>query len=558
MQKHLIIIGGVAAGTKAAAKARRDDPDLKITLYTEGRHISYSACGMPYYIEDIIKDEKKLIVRTPEYFKEKENIDIFIRHRVTKILPEEHRVEIINLETGEKFFDQYSKLLIATGARAFVPPIDGVELKNVFVLKEIEDAVAIKEAVNSSRNVVIAGGGYIGIELLESFSAYNTDITMLERAPQILNNFDADFASQVQNYLTGQKNIKIITNDGIKRLIGDDNGFVKQVETDNGNFIDADVVILAIGVRPNIEVAKDAGIEIGEAGAIKVNPRMQTNIADIFAAGDCTETINMVTGKNVWIPLGSTANKMGRVAAINITGGHEEFKGVLGSMAVKAFDFTISKTGLSEKEAKEQGYDYVLAILTHRDKSGYMPDAQDITIKMLAEKISGRLLGAQIIGKGNADKRVNVIATALTAKMTVEEFMQTDLSYAPPYSSSIDPLLVAAQILQSKLKKSIESISPEELQKYLEKKKKCAIIDIRTPSEFKKWHIESSENLSFGDIDEKLSEMNQEIILCCDGGMESFMATKQLIKKGFKNIKFVDGGIDCIKNRCECRKNNAI
>lgn len=548
MQKQLIIIGGVAAGTKAAAKARRESPDLKITLYTESRYISYSACGMPYYIENLIKDEKRLIVRTPEYFKEREDIDIHIKHKVTRILPEENKVEVENLETGEKFIDEYSKLLIATGSRAFVPDIEGVKLQNVFVLKDIDDAVEIKKNIKQSKKVVIVGGGYIGLELLESFKAHDTDLTMIDRSQQILNTFDLDISSHIQNYLIEEKNINIITNESMKRLIGDSKSFVKQVETSGGKIINADMVILALGVRPNIELAKEAGIEIGETGAIKVNERMQTNFPDVFAAGDCVETINIVTDKSVWIPLGSTANKMGRIAAINITGGYEEFKGITGSMVVKIFDYTASKTGLSEKEAKELGYDYVIAILMHRDKSGYMPDAKEITIKMIAEKSSGRILGAQVIGKGDADKRVNVVAAALTANMTVKEFMGIDLTYAPPYSPSIDPILIAAQMLYSKLKKEVGSITPEELQKHLKQREKAAIIDIRTPSEFKAWHIENSQNVLFEDLEEKIGQANRETILCCEGGMESYLLTLQLMEKGYQNIRFVDGGMNFYKN----------
>jgi len=548
MQKQLIIIGGVAAGTKAAAKARRESPDLKITLYTESRYISYSACGMPYYIENLIKDEKRLIVRTPEYFKEREDIDIHIKHKVTRILPEENKVEVENLETGEKFIDEYSKLLIATGSRAFVPDIEGVKLQNVFVLKDIDDAVEIKKNIKQSKKVVIVGGGYIGLELLESFKAHDTDLTMIDRSQQILNTFDLDISSHIQNYLIEEKNINIITNESMKRLIGDSKNFVKQIETSEGKLINADMVILALGVRPNIELAKEAGIEIGETGAIKVNERMQTNFPDVFAAGDCVETINIVTDKSVWIPLGSTANKMGRIAAINITGGYEEFKGITGSMVVKIFDYTASKTGLSEKEAKELGYDYVIAILMHRDKSGYMPDAKEITIKMIAEKSSGRILGAQVIGKGDADKRVNVVAAALTANMTVKEFMGIDLTYAPPYSPSIDPILIAAQMLYSKLKKEVGSITPEELQKHLKQREKAAIIDIRTPSEFKAWHIENSQNVLFEDLEEKIGHANRETILCCEGGMESYLLTLQLMEKGYQNIRFVDGGVNFFKN----------
>lgn len=548
MKEHLIIIGGVAAGTKAAAKARREKTNLKITLYTDIEHISYSACGMPYYIEDVIKSENSLIVRTPKYFKEKENIDILLKHRVTKIFPEEYKVEVENLETGEKFVDEYSKLLIATGASPVKPDIEGVELENIFVLKEIEDSIKIKNRLKDAKKVVIAGGGYIGMELLESFSVYDAEVTLIERSAQILNTFDSDMSSHIQKYLTEEKNINIITNDGIKRIIGDDSGFVKRIETTNGDFIEADTLILALGVRPNVNLAVDSGIKTGKTGAIEVNELMQTNFPDIYAAGDCAETINMLTGKNVWIPLGSTANKMGRVAAINITGGYEKFNGVLGSMVVKIFDYTAAKSGLSEKEAKNFGYDYVLAILSHRDKSGYMPDSQDIMIKMLADKHTGKLLGIQAIGKGDADKRVNVVAAALTANMTVEEFMGIDLTYAPPYSSAIDPVLVAAQILYSKLNKEIDSITPDEFQKFLQKREKAVIVDVRIPVKYSSWHIKNSKNIPDGSFEEEIQDKDKEIVLCCDGGMESYIFALKLKEKGYKNIKFVDGGIDFLKD----------
>ncbi len=550
MQKHLIIIGGVAAGTKAAAKARRESPSLKITLYTQSRHVSYSACGMPYFIGDIVQDEKKLIIRTPEYFKEKENIDIKIKHRVIEIFPEEHRVEVENIETGEKFFDEYSKLLIATGSSAFVPDIEGNNLQNVFILKDIENAVNIKNAIKNSKKAVIVGGGYIGLELLESFEPYNIDLTIIDRSQQILNTFDLDMSSYLQKYIQEEKNIKILTGESLTKIIGNKKGCVTGIETSSGKFIEADIIILALGIKPNIEIAKKAGIEIGKTGAIKVNQRMQTNFPDVFAAGDCVETTNMITEKQVWVPLGSTANKMGRTAAINITGGYDEFKGILGSMVVKIFDYTASKSGLSEKEAKDLGYDYLIAILSSRDKSGYMPDAKEITIKMIAQKDSGRLLGVQIIGKGDADKRVNIVAAALAANMKVKDFCGIDLTYAPPYSASIDPILAAAQILESKLKKDVAGITPEELQKFLKTREKAAIIDIRTPSDFKAWHIENSLNISIEELEEKIFEKNHKTILGCAEGMESYIMALKLMEKGYKNIKFIDGGINFIKNTC--------
>lgn len=554
MQEHLIIIGGVAAGTKAASKTRRENSELKITLYTEEEYISYSACGTPYYIGNVIHDESRLQVRSPEAFKTRENIDIKLLHRVTKIISEKNRLIIKNLKTQEEFEDEYTQLLIATGSRPFVPPIEGTGLNNVFSLKSISDSVKIKQAAKSSKNAVIIGAGYIGLELAESFREIGLETAIIEMAPQVLNTFDPDLANQIKTYMEEEKGVNIILEDSVVALRGNDEENLTEVRTKSGKTIKADLAVIAVGVKPNVEIAQEAGVELGESGAIKVNKRMQTNIPNIYAAGDCVESINRVTGNPVWVPLGSTANKHGRVAAINITGGYAEFKGILGSAVTKIFDYTASISGINEKTAKKHDIEYELAIVSHKDKSGYMPDANEITIKLLAEKNTGRLLGVQAIGKGDADKRVNVIAAALTAGMTVSEFLQTDLTYAPPYSPAIDPLLVAAQILEKKIKRGISSISPQDLQKYLEEKKPCAVIDIRKPEEFQEWHLEQAKNMSSEELEEKILNSNHEnILICCDEGMKSYLESLKLKEKGCKNVTFIDGGINYLKNIPEYR-----
>lgn len=514
MPKHLIIIGGVAAGTKAASKARREDNNLKITLYTEEKYISYSACGMPYYIQGVIPSEQRLLVRSPEEFKERENIDIKILHRVTKIDPENNKVTVKNLETEEGFEDEYTNLLISTGSRAIVPELEGVDTNKVYKLKTIDDAIKIKEAVKSAKRGVIIGGGYIGVEMAEALHSLGMETTVIERAPQVLTTFDPDLAYQVQRHME-EKGVKVLVNT-------DASGELEEIKQ-------ADIIIMAVGVRPNIDLAREAGVKIGETGAIKVNERMQTSIPNIYAAGDCAETHNRITGKDVWIPLGSTANKQGRIAAMNITGEYAEFGGVLGSLVVKVFDFTASKSGLSEKEAKMLGLEYEIAIVPHRDRSGYMPNARDIIVKMIAERKTGRLLGVQAIGEGDADKRVNVVASAMTGNMTVFDFMQSDLTYAPPYSPAIDPLLIAAQILENKIKKQVVSISPQELQKL----SGASVIDIR--------------GLSTEELAEKiLKDSRKGVFLCCDRGMRSYLETLRLREKGCNDVGFVDGGTNLL------------
>jgi len=555
MQKHLIIIGGVAAGTKAASKARREDPDLKISLYTEEKYISYSACGLPYYISGTIQNEKKLLVRTSEDFKEKEHIDIYLQHRVTRIIPEKKAVMVKNLDMSEEFEKEYTCLLVATGSSPIMPPLAGINLKNIFKLKSIEDGIKIKQSVKSAKRAVIVGAGYIGLEMAEAFHELGIKTTIIERTSHILSTFDPDMTDQIRTYLEEEKDLKIITDDSVTGFIGDNKGNLIEIQTQNGQNIKADLAVIAVGVKPNTQIAREAGIKLGKSGAILVNERMQTNYPNIYAAGDCVETINRITNEQTWVPLGSTANKQGRVAAINITGGYAEFKGILGSMVVKIFDYTASKTGLNEKEAKNFGFNYEIAIVSHRDRSGYMPEAKGIILKVMADRKTGNFLGIQAIGKGDADKRVNVIATAITANMTVEKFIQTDLTYAPPYSSAIDPLLIATQILESKFKKGIGSISPQNLQKYLEKEKLCCVVDIRNSEEYESWHIEQAKNVLPKDLERIVAgENHKNILVCCDKGIDGYLKSLKLKKNGCKNVNFIDGGVNYLKNLPEYRK----
>lgn len=446
MTETIIIIGGVAAGAKAAAKARRQDPTANISIFTEENYISYSACGLPYYIEDVIKDSKKLLIRSPETFRDKENIEINLNHRVIRINPNNKTIVIQNLINNSINEVEYTKLLIATGAKPYIPKIEGTQLKNVFTLRSVTDGMAIKEHLNEMKKAVIVGGGLIGLEMVEAFSNVGLEVTLIEKREHILSVMDKEIATQVEEYLIKEKGIKIQNNTMLTAINGE-NTKVKSISTNKNETIEADIVLLSIGVTPEIELAKAAGIEIGKSGAIKVDYKMETSMKDIFAAGDCAEQMHIITGKPVWYPLGSTANKQGRVAAINMTGGHEGFRGVLGSLVTKVFDYTISKTGLSEKEALDNGYEVLTAITSYRDRAGYMPGAEKITIKVIADKNTKRLLGCQAIGKGDADKRVNVVAAAITAGMTVDQFMAIDLTYAPPYSPSIDPILITVKML---------------------------------------------------------------------------------------------------------------
>lgn len=441
MSKHLIIIGAVAAGTKVAAKARRECEELKITVYTAEEYISYAGCGLPYFISDDIKHKGELLVKTVEDFKSKDNITINILSKVTKIDPVKKEVTVLNIKENKEFVDKYDFLLIATGASPIIPALEGIHLKNIFTLRSVSDALNIKNLINTGniKRAVIIGGGLIGMECTEAFVKRGIEVTVIELVDQILSPLDKDMADIVEKHCS-QKGVAFLKSDGVKSFVGDKSGKVCKVITNN-NEVEADIVLLSIGIKPNVDIAREAGIEIGITKAIKVNKRMQTNFSDIYAAGDCVESHNMVTNKPIWLPLGSVANKQGRIAAINLTGGNEEFQGVLGSLIAKVFDLTVAKTGLSKKDAIKLGYNYEAVVVT----------GKDMTVKLLVNKDNHRLLGCEIVGESLVDNIIDFIATSITVGMKLEDFISLDLAYKPSSSITIDIILTATTKLKDKL-----------------------------------------------------------------------------------------------------------
>lgn len=446
----IIIIGGVAAGAKAAAKTKRLLPDCEVHIYTQDTFVSYSSCGLPYYIAGDFQDWHKLIVRTKDEF-EKSGVHIHTLNKVTKILPADKKILVKNLETNECTFIEYDKLIIATGSASFKPEIKNIDLKNVYTLKTLQDGIDIREKMEKSDHITIVGGGYIAVELIEAFVKNGKNVTVIERSAFILSVFDEEISSLIQNFILehSENKVKILNDDSVSEFVGKEK--VTGVITSKGYGFETDMVVIATGVRPVVDIATEAGIELGSTGAIKVNSRMQTNIPDIYACGDCVEKINMITHTPVWLPLGSTANKEGRVAAINACGGVEDFEGILNSAVLRYHTLSISMTGLTEKTAQKLGFDTVSVVITKRDKAGYMPEVQNVTLKLIADRRTHRVLGAQAIGYGNADKRVNTISVGILGGMRVEDLLDVDLTYAPPFSTSIDILISAARILKSKL-----------------------------------------------------------------------------------------------------------
>jgi NADPH-dependent 2,4-dienoyl-CoA reductase/sulfur reductase-like enzyme/rhodanese-related sulfurtransferase len=547
--KNFVIIGASAAGLKAASKARRRDHDMNITVFHKGTFISFAACGLPYYVGGTIDKQEALysnllgVPRNPQFFKKMKNLDVRIRHEVTSIDPKKKRVVGKNLDTGEDFSAEYDALLLAVGAGAVIPPIPGIELKNIHTLQSIEDAEALRLLVGKGKKGVIIGGGFIGLEAAESLVARGVETTLVEKMDQIMLGLDYEMSVMVRRHLEA-KGVGVRTSDGVVEFKGDDSGNVRQVVTEHG-VLDADIVVLGIGVRPNTSLASDAGLKLGETGAIKVDEYMRTNNPDIYAAGDCVETRHIVCDRSVFIPLGSTANKQGRIVAMNITGGRESFPGVLGTMVFKTFDINVGRTGLTERDARQMGFDVETVIVPGPDRAHYYPTAKLIAIKLVGEKKTGRLLGAQVVGMGDVDKRTDVFAALIDSGATAGALGNLDLCYAPPYSSPIGPALTAVNVLRNKLSGDARGVSPITVKQKLDKGEEFVFLDVRNQNEFDEVHIKDTVLIPLGQLKERLDELpkDKEIIAFCKISLRGYEACKILDAAGFKDTKFMDGGV---------------
>lgn len=452
MAEKVVIIGGGAAGPKTAAKLRRERKDIKIDLYTQEDIISYSACGLPYYIENIIPNSDILIMRTPEDFK-KQDIDVHIKQKCIKVNTEEQTVLIEDLISKNIYEVKYNILVIATGATPIMPQIANINLKNIFTLRTIQDGINIKNKMLNSKKAVLLGGGYISIEVMEALVHNNLQVTLIEKNSQILKVFDEDFTQRITDYIIGRNpgQVNILTNEEVVAFMGNDKGEVTTVITASGKEIETDLVVLGTGVKPNTDFLEGSGIKLSINNSIKVDKTLKTSKNGIYAVGDCTDNFNLITNKYTWVPMGSTANKEGRCAAINIAGGNCLFDGILNSTITKYFDLTISIIGISYKEAIEHGFQPEYAIVTKRDKAGYMPNNGTMTLKLIVDKNTHTILGIQGIGEGEVNQRINAVIPAILSKTKLESFMNLDLPYSPPYSPAIDPVLNAAQIIYQKI-----------------------------------------------------------------------------------------------------------
>ena len=444
----LIIIGGDAAGMTAASKVRREQPEREIMVFERGNHTSYSACGMPYYIAGLVESEEELITRKPEVFRKKQNIDVRIRHEVIEIDIKNKRVKVKNIDQEKDFWESWDDLLIATGASPVVTKMENMDASGVFALSTLQSGIDVFNFIKEKKpaKAVVVGGGYIGVEMAEALLYRSMDVTLIDMAPQLMATFDKDMADLILEYMKKQQ-VKIFLKEKLVKFEKNADVSVKSVIT-NKQTIPADTVILGMGIKPNSELAASAGINLGAGDAIQVNKRLETSVPHVWAAGDCAESFHLVTQKQVHIALGTVANKHGLVAGINISGGSAEFPGVLGTAITKFKEMEISRTGLSEKEAKDLGVDYDAETITSVSQAGYYPGSETISVKLLVNKPTQRILGGQIVGFRGAGKRIDTIAMAITAGFTVQQLMDLDLAYAPPFSIVWDPVQITARKLR--------------------------------------------------------------------------------------------------------------
>ena len=535
---RIVIIGAVAAGTSAAAKARRNSEDAEIILYDKDGDISYSGCGMPYYVGGLLESVDELTPRDPAFFKSKYNVDVFIRHEVLTIDPKQKQMTVRNLKTGAVFADHYDKLVLATGASSVVPPIAGADRPHVFTLRNIADVRRIKAFLDERmpRTAVIIGSGFIGLEMCENLRELDIAVSLIEKLPHVTPALDDDMAVHVESYLI-DNDIPVYTNATVQEITD------VAVTLADGAAIPAEMVLIAAGVRPNTGLAKAAGCALGVAGAIRVSTRMETSLPDIYACGDCIEDYDVVTGQPFYRPLGSTANKTGRIAGDCVTGGDLEFRGVLGTGIFRVFDMAVAQTGLTEREARAQGFDVAVCHNIKPDKPEYM-GGREMIIKGVADRQSGRLLGAQIVGFEGVDKRIDVFVTAITFKAKAEDLFHLDLAYAPPFSTTKDPVMYTGMILENNIHRGRRQVTAAELDQLMQSGKPYTLIDARTKSQYADGHIDTARSIPHADLRAAADKLDKRatIVTYCNKGVTGNAAQNILMNKGFQDVYSLSGG----------------
>ena len=537
----VVIVGGVAGGATAAARIRRLNEQAEIVVFERSGYISYANCGLPYYIGGVITDPEELTLQTPESFFSRFRVDMKVRHEVTAIHPDRKTVSVINLETGETFEESYDKLLLSPGAKPTQPRLPGVGLSKLFTLRTVEDTFRIKEYIQKNKpgSAVLAGGGFISLELAENLRELGMKVTIVQRPKQLMNPFDPDMAAFIHAEVR-KHGVELALGHTVEGFEEKDGGVDVLLKDEVP--LHADMVVLAIGVSPDTGLAKDAGLELGIKGSIVVNDRMETSVPDIYAVGDAVQVKHFVTGQDALISLAGPANKQGRIAADNICGGDSRFKGSQGSSVVKVFDMTAATTGVNETNAKKAGLDVDTVILSPMSHAGYYPGGKVMTVKVVFEKETYRLLGAQIVGYEGVDKRIDVIATAIHAGMKATELKDLDLAYAPPYSSAKDPVNMAGFMIDNIANGVLKQWHQADVDK-LPGDGSVTLLDTRTSKEFAHGHIDGFTNIPVDELRERLGELDKgkPVFVICQSGLRSYIACRILSGNGFECYNFSGG-----------------
>lgn len=536
----VVIVGGVAGGASAAARIRRLDENAQVIIFERTGYMSYANCGLPYYIGGAITDEEELTLQTPESFWDRFRVDVRVLHEVTDINGENKTVTVKNLSTGKVYDESYDKLLLSPGAKPTTPDMTGIESNKIFTLRTVEDTFKIKRFIdeNKPKSATVIGGGFIGIEMAENLRAQHIEVTLAEYADHVLAPLDYDMAAAVHSKMD---------ENGVKLMLGTKvDGFEEtddkiMTKTSKGDIV-SDFVVLSVGVTPDTFLADKAGLEKGVKGSIVVNDKMETSVKDIYAVGDAVEVKHFVTGNKALISLAGPANKQGRIAADNICGLNSTYNGSQGSSVIKVFDMTVASTGINEAEAKSQGLSYDKVILSPLSHAGYYPDAKVMTLKVIFEKETQRILGAQIFGFDGVDKRIDVIATAIRAGMKATELAELELSYAPPYSSAKDPVNMAGFVIENLVNGKVKQFYYEDIET-LPRDGSVFLLDSRTPREYARGHVDGFINVPVDDIRERLDEIPKDkpIYVMCQSGLRSYITCRILAGNGYDCYNFSGG-----------------
>jgi len=546
---RVIIIGAVAAGTAAAVKIRRQSEDAEIVLYEKDSYISYGTCGLPYFVSGEIKSIGKLIVNTKERFEKRFNLRVNVLNDVIRIEPEKNQIYIRDLKTGRQFNDWYDRLIITTGSITIKLKFNGELSENTFALKTIDDAIVLKKYMDKldkenkdGKGAVIIGGGFIGLELLDAFFNRGYEVSIIEKTSQILPMFDKEIIDYLENYLIG-KGVNLYREDEVINLIKGKDRRAVSVETLKGKVIKSDIIFLGIGTKPDVKMAQDCGIKIGKSGFIAVNEFMRTNLKNIYAAGDCCECVNLISGVKRSYNLAAIAGRQGRIAGFNIAGGREKFSGSVVNSIIKVLDLEITKVGLSLKETAELGINANFIELHDLSHAGYYPGADMIHMIIIFNEKTGNILGFQAIGRSGADKRVDVIATAVKGNLKVWELADLDLGYHPAYGSARDPVNMLGMIAGNLKKGEIDFLSVEGLKEKIKNAEKITILDVRTRKEYDRGHIVGAVLIYIDDLRKNIDKLNtaSEIIIYCETGYRAYQGFRILKNTGFKKVKVLNG-----------------